>query len=67
MYENRKMRPAETILRMEGGEIKENYEGINLTNMHGKQFCKVTMYPQYDNMIIKKFFKKSKKHVLKEK
>jgi hypothetical protein len=27
MYENRKMRPIETIPGMEGGEIKKNDEG----------------------------------------
>jgi hypothetical protein len=29
MYENGKMRPVETILRIEEGRIKENDEGVN--------------------------------------
>jgi hypothetical protein len=41
MYENGKMRLVETILRMEGGRIKENDGGVNLTNIcYCKHFCK---------------------------
>jgi hypothetical protein len=40
MYENGKMRPVETILRMEGGGIKENDGGDELTKIYCKHFCK---------------------------
>jgi hypothetical protein len=50
MYENGKMRPVETNLRMEGTGLK----GINLTEIYHKHFVNVTMYPQHNNnMIIK--------------
>jgi hypothetical protein len=34
MYENGKMGPVEIILRMRGGEIKENDGGVNLTKLY---------------------------------
>jgi hypothetical protein len=40
MYENGKMRPVETILRMEGKEIKENDRRVNLTRICCKHFYK---------------------------
>jgi hypothetical protein len=39
MYETRKMRSVETILRMRVG-IKKNDEGVNITNIYCKHFCK---------------------------
>jgi hypothetical protein len=39
MYENGKMRPAETIPGM-GEGIKENGRGGNSTMIHCKNFCK---------------------------
>jgi hypothetical protein len=40
MYENGKMRPAETILRRRSGGIKENDKGVTLTKIYCKNFCK---------------------------
>jgi hypothetical protein len=42
MYENRKMRPVETIPGIEGREIME--KEVNL-----RTSVNVTMYPQYKN------------------
>jgi hypothetical protein len=45
MHENGKMRPAETILKMGRGEIKENDRGwIQLTYIVST-FVNVIMYP----------------------
>jgi low temperature requirement protein LtrA len=61
MYENRKMTPVETILRMEEGCIKEN-DGWGVTLIYiVSSFVNVTMYPQYNNNITKNFKKKLKK------
>jgi hypothetical protein len=51
MYENGKMRPVETILRMEGeqdkGEcrIKENGGGVSSTMIYSKHFCQCHNVP----------------------
>jgi hypothetical protein len=37
---------------MEGGGIKENDEGVNLTKVYCKHFCKFTRYLQYNNNMI---------------
>jgi hypothetical protein len=40
-YENGKMRPVETVLRMRGlGRQSRMMEGVNLTIMYCKHFCK---------------------------
>jgi hypothetical protein len=52
MYENGKMRPVETILRMRGRGIKENEGGMNLAKIDFKNFCKCHSILQYNNMII---------------
>jgi hypothetical protein len=58
MYENGKVRPAETILSIGEGEVKENDEGVNLTGIYFKHFCKCHNVPPvqqlYDNKNIKK-------------
>jgi hypothetical protein len=57
MYVNEKTRPVETILRLRGGEIKENGGGVNFYKIHYivRMLVKITIYPQYNNnMIIKK-------------
>jgi hypothetical protein len=50
MYENGKMRPAETIPGMRGRGIRENDRGgefnSDSTIYH---FVNITMYPQYNN------------------
>jgi hypothetical protein len=54
MYENGKMRHAETTPGMQEGEIKET-DGGGGFNYDITTFVNVTMYPQYNNnMIIKK-------------
>jgi hypothetical protein len=54
MYENGKMRPVETILRIGGGGIKENDRGVNSTMTYCKNFGKCHNGPQYNyNVIIK--------------
>jgi hypothetical protein len=45
MYENGKMRPVETILRMGGREIKENDGRVNLTKIYCEHFCKCDNVP----------------------
>jgi hypothetical protein len=45
MYENGKMRPVETLLRMGGGKIKENIGEVNLTKIYYKYFCKYHNVP----------------------
>jgi hypothetical protein len=45
MYENGKMRPAETILRSGRGRIKENDGGVNSTKMYCKHFSKYYNVP----------------------
>jgi hypothetical protein len=40
VYENGKMRPAETIPEMGEEGIKENGGGVNSTMIHCKNFCK---------------------------
>jgi hypothetical protein len=40
MYENRKMRPVETIPGMRRGAIKKNDGEVNLTKIYCKHFCK---------------------------
>jgi hypothetical protein len=40
MYENRKIRPVETIPGMGGGGIKENDGGMNSTMIYFKNFYK---------------------------
>jgi hypothetical protein len=40
MYENGKMKPVETILRMGDVEIKENDVGVNSTMIYCERFCK---------------------------
>jgi hypothetical protein len=45
MYENGKMRPVETVLRMGGEGIKKNDGGINLTKIYCKHFCKCHNVP----------------------
>jgi hypothetical protein len=39
VYENRKLSPTETVLRMEGERIKEYDEGVNLTKTYCKIYC----------------------------
>jgi hypothetical protein len=51
------MRPAENILRSGG---KEKNRGANLSYIVSA-FANVTMYPQYNNMLIKKQSKKERK------
>jgi hypothetical protein len=52
MYENGKMRPVETVPGMgEKGE-KENDRGDEF-NYDIRTFVNITMYPQYNNDIIK--------------
>jgi hypothetical protein len=48
MYENGKIRPVETILRMGGEEIRENDGGGNLRFIIST-FVNATMHPQYNN------------------
>jgi hypothetical protein len=45
MDENRKMSPAEAILRMGGERIKENDGGVNSTMIYFKKFCKCHNVP----------------------
>jgi hypothetical protein len=40
MYVSRKMRSAETIPEIWGGEIEENYGGVSSTMIYYKKFCK---------------------------
>jgi hypothetical protein len=40
VYENGKMRPAETVPGMGGEGIKENDGGVNSATMYCKNFCK---------------------------
>jgi hypothetical protein len=40
MYENRKLRPVETISGIEVGRIKENDRGVNSTMIYYKNLCK---------------------------
>jgi hypothetical protein len=46
------MRHVETTPGMRGGGIKENDEEMNSTMIYCKNFVNVTMYLQYNNMII---------------
>jgi hypothetical protein len=49
MYENGKLRPVETILRIGGGGIRRMMEGVTLTKIYLSTFINVSMYPQYNN------------------
>jgi hypothetical protein len=53
MYENGKRRHIETVPRMEGGGIKENDGGSEFNYAKVRTFVNVTMYPQFNNNIIK--------------
>jgi hypothetical protein len=53
MYENRKVRPVETLPGMGGGEIKENDGGGEFKYIV-RTLVNVTMYPQYNNNNFKK-------------
>lgn len=44
-YENGKRRPVESTLRIGGGRIKGNVEGLDLTTTYSKQFCKCGNVP----------------------
>jgi hypothetical protein len=46
MYENEKMRPAETILGMGGRGKKRTVEGVNSITIYCKNFCKCHNVPQ---------------------
>jgi hypothetical protein len=61
MYVNGKMRLAETVPGMEGGELKENVGGgeVNYDKIL-RTFINVTMYPQHNNKKIKKLYSPSK-------
>jgi hypothetical protein len=45
MYVNGKMRPDETIPGMGGGGERRMMEGVNLTNIYCKHFCKCYNIP----------------------
>jgi hypothetical protein len=45
MYENGKMRPVETTLRMRGERIKKNDGGVHSTMIYYKHFCKCYNVP----------------------
>jgi hypothetical protein len=45
MYENGKMRPVETILRMDEGESRRMMDQVNLTQIYCKHFCKCQNIP----------------------
>jgi hypothetical protein len=45
MYENGKMRPVETILRMRGEGIKKIDGGMNLTKIYCRHFYKCHSVP----------------------
>jgi hypothetical protein len=49
IYENGKMRPVETFLRRGEGGIKGMMEGVNLTKIYCKHFCKCHDVPQYNS------------------
>jgi hypothetical protein len=51
MYENGKIRPVETIKIM-GGRQRRMTEGVNLTKIYYKHFCKCHNVLQYN--IVKK-------------
>jgi hypothetical protein len=57
MYENGKMRHVETIPGIRGGEIREIKEndGGGEFNYDIRTFVNVTIYPQYNNSIIKNY------------
>jgi hypothetical protein len=60
MYENRKMKPDETVLMREGGRIKEK-DADNLIKIYYKHLCKCHNVPPYNyNMLIIKKYQKSK-------
>jgi hypothetical protein len=56
MYENGKMRPAETVPRMGRRGIKKNGGGVNSTVIYCKNFCKchIASPAQYDNNFFKR-------------
>jgi hypothetical protein len=46
------MRPVEAVLRMGGGQIRENNGGVNLTKIYYRHLCKCYSVPpeqQYGN------------------
>jgi hypothetical protein len=45
MYENEKMRHAETLSGMVEGGIKDNMKGVNSAMIYIRTFVNVTMYP----------------------
>jgi hypothetical protein len=54
MCENGKMRPVENSLRWQEAGQKKTTEGVNLTTICCKHFCKCYNVPEYNNnMIIK--------------
>jgi hypothetical protein len=58
MYENGKMRPVETILKVGEGELRRMMEGVTLRYIVGI-FVYVTMYTLCNNnMLIKTQYKK---------
>jgi hypothetical protein len=45
MFENGTRRPAETVLRRGKGDKIRSREGMNLTNIYCKHFCKCQNVP----------------------
>jgi hypothetical protein len=45
--------PVETIPEMEERGQRRMMEGVNLTKIHCKHFCKCHSVPQYNKMMIK--------------
>jgi hypothetical protein len=60
MYENGKIRPVETILRIVEGDKGERWRGVSLIKMYYKHYCKchnaknMLRNNPYNNMLIKK-------------
>jgi hypothetical protein len=59
MYDNGKMRPVETILRMRGEGMKGNY-GVGESKIYCKYFCKCHNVPLIKQYNKKSFYKKRK-------
>jgi hypothetical protein len=40
IYENRRMKPGEIVLRRGKGDVKKQWRGVNLTMIYYKYICK---------------------------
>jgi hypothetical protein len=67
MYENGKMRPAETIPGIRGRGIKKNSGGANSTVLFYRHLSKYRNVPQYNNNMINKNVKIEKRQNKRDK